>query len=47
MSLLDVFALFALAMGMERINFFWYAKNIGGLALLGYVAGSAVYFAAL
>lgn len=32
------------AMGMERINFFWYAKNIGGLALLGYVAGSAVYF---
>jgi Na+/H+ antiporter NhaD/arsenite permease-like protein len=32
------------AMGMERINFFWYLKNIGGLALLGYVAGSAVYF---
>lgn len=32
------------AMGMERINFFWYAKNIGGLALMGYVAGSAAYF---
>ncbi len=35
------------AMGMERINFFWYAKNIGGLALMGYVAGSALYFALL
>ncbi|MNC99998.1 hypothetical protein D3C83_184780 [compost metagenome] len=33
------------AMGMERINFFWYAKNIGGLALMGYVAGSLIYFA--
>lgn len=32
------------AMGMERINFFWYMKNISGLALMGYVAGSAVYF---
>ncbi|MBK7169633.1 MAG: sodium:proton antiporter NhaD [Gammaproteobacteria bacterium] len=32
------------AMGMERINFFWYARNIGGLALLGYVAGTAVVF---
>jgi Na+/H+ antiporter NhaD/arsenite permease-like protein len=32
------------AMGMERINFFWYAKNIGGLALMGYVAGSVMYF---
>lgn len=31
------------AMGMERINFFWYMKNISGLALLGYVAGSAIY----
>jgi hypothetical protein len=29
-------------MGMERINFFWYLRNISGLALLGYVAGSAV-----
>lgn len=32
------------AMGMERINFFWYMKNIGALALLGYLAGSAIYF---
>lgn len=30
------------AMGMERINFFWYLRNISGLALLGYVAGAAV-----
>ncbi len=30
------------AMGMERINFFWYVRNISGLALLGYVAGCAV-----
>lgn len=30
------------AMGMERINFFWYMRNISGLALLGYVAGCAV-----
>lgn len=33
------------AMGMERINFFWYARNIGLLALLGYVSGSIAYFA--
>lgn len=32
------------AMGMERINFFWYLKNVSGLALMGYVAGTAVYF---
>jgi Na+/H+ antiporter NhaD/arsenite permease-like protein len=31
------------AMGMERINFFWYLKRIGWLALLGYVAGAIVY----
>lgn len=30
------------AMGMERISFFWYLKNISWLALLGYVAGSAI-----
>ncbi len=30
------------AMGMERINFFWYMRNISGLALLGYVAGCAL-----
>ncbi len=31
------------AMGMERINFFWYLKHITPLALLGYVSGAAVY----
>lgn len=31
------------AMGMEKISFFWYLKNITWLALLGYVVG-AVYF---
>ncbi len=32
------------AMGMERIDFFWYLKKISLLALLGYFAGVAVYF---
>lgn len=31
------------AMGLEKINFFWYLKKIGWLALLGYIAGAAVY----
>ena len=31
------------AMGLEKINFFWYVKRISGLALLGYLAGAAVY----
>lgn len=31
------------AMGLERIQFFWYARRIGGLALLGYLSGAAVY----
>lgn len=31
------------AMGMEKIDFFWYLKKIGGLALLGFLAGSAVF----
>ena len=31
------------AMGMEKISFFWYFKNIAWLALLGYVAGAAVF----
>ena len=31
------------AMGMEKISFFWYLKNIAWLALLGYVAGIAVF----
>lgn len=30
------------AMGMEKIPFFWYLKNIAWLALLGYLAGVAV-----
>ncbi|MFM6995397.1 MAG: sodium:proton antiporter NhaD [Sediminibacterium sp.] len=30
-------------MGMEKIEFGWYAKNIGLLALLGYFAGALVY----
>jgi len=33
------------AMGLEKIDFFWYARKIGGLALLGYLAGAAVYVA--
>ena len=31
------------AMGLEKIQFFWYVRRISGLALLGYVAGAAVY----
>jgi Na+/H+ antiporter NhaD/arsenite permease-like protein len=31
------------AMGMEKINFFWYVKKISGLALIGYVSGAVVY----
>lgn len=31
------------AMGIEKINFFWYIKNISLLALLGYLAGAATY----
>ncbi|HSO86876.1 MAG TPA: sodium:proton antiporter NhaD [Draconibacterium sp.] len=31
------------AMGMEKISFFWYLKNISFLALLGFFAGAAVY----
>lgn len=31
------------AMGMEKINFLWYLKNISFVALLGYFAGAAVY----
>jgi Na+/H+ antiporter NhaD/arsenite permease-like protein len=31
------------AMGMERIEFFWYLKKISLLALIGYVAGAVVY----
>ena len=31
------------AMGMEKINFFWYVKKISLLALLGYFAGAVTY----
>lgn len=31
------------AMGLEKIEFFWYARRIGPLALAGYVAGIAIY----
>lgn len=31
------------AMGMERLTFGWYARRIAPLALLGYLAGGAVY----
>lgn len=31
------------AMGMEKIDFIWYMKKIGWLALVGYLAGAAVF----
>ncbi len=31
------------AMGMEKINFFWYFKNISWLALIGFLVGSATF----
>lgn len=31
------------AMGLEKIHFLWYIKNISGLALIGYIAGAATY----
>jgi len=31
------------AMGMERIQFGWYLKKIAWLALLGYLAGAALF----
>ena len=31
------------AMGLEKIDFFWYLKRISGLALLGYFAGAFTY----
>ncbi len=33
------------AMGMEKIDFFWYVKKISLLALLGYFAGAITYMA--
>jgi Na+/H+ antiporter NhaD/arsenite permease-like protein len=32
------------AMGMEKINFFWYLKKISWLALIGFLAGAIVFF---
>ncbi|MGF1554797.1 sodium:proton antiporter NhaD [Paucihalobacter sp.] len=31
------------AMGMEKIDFFWYFKNISWLALVGFLAGAGVF----
>jgi Na+/H+ antiporter NhaD/arsenite permease-like protein len=31
------------AMGLEKIDFFWYMKRISGLALAGYLAGALFY----
>jgi Na+/H+ antiporter NhaD/arsenite permease-like protein len=31
------------AMGMEKIDFFWYLKKISILALIGYFSGAVVY----
>jgi Na+/H+ antiporter NhaD/arsenite permease-like protein len=31
------------AMGMEKINFFWYFKNIAWLAAIGFVVGAAAF----
>lgn len=31
------------AMGLEKIHFFWYARRIGGLALIGYTTGALAY----
>jgi Na+/H+ antiporter NhaD/arsenite permease-like protein len=31
------------AMGLERIQFFWYVRQVSGLALLGYFGGAAAY----
>lgn len=35
------------AMGMEKISFFWYLKRISLLAILGYLGGIAVFLAQL
>ena len=31
------------AMGMERIDFFWYLRNISWLALIGFLSGAAAF----
>jgi hypothetical protein len=30
-------------MGIEKIDFIWYMRRFGGLALAGYFAGALVY----
>jgi Na+/H+ antiporter NhaD/arsenite permease-like protein len=32
------------AMGMEKIDFMWYLKNISWIALIGFLAGAAAFF---
>jgi hypothetical protein len=31
------------AMGMEKIDFFWYLKKISWLALVGFLAGALMF----
>jgi di/tricarboxylate transporter len=31
------------AMGMEKINFFWYLKKITPLAVIGYIVGAIAF----
>jgi len=33
------------AMGMEKIDFFWYLKKIAWLALIGFISGGLVLIA--
>ena len=33
------------AMGMEKIDFFWYLKKMTWLALIGFIAGGMVFIA--
>ena len=33
------------AMGMEKIDFFWYLKKMTWLALIGFIAGGMVFVA--
>jgi Na+/H+ antiporter NhaD/arsenite permease-like protein len=32
------------AMGILKIEFFWYLRNIGGYALIGYLAGMLAFY---
>ena len=31
------------AMGMEKINFFWYLKKISWIALIGFISGAFAF----